>query len=189
LPHRHHRLEDIPADRLMVETDSPYLKPRNLRPRVKSHRNEPRWLPWIVGTLAAVRDERPDFLAEQTTKNARRFSRTRNLKLSQKRRRVPVCRTRSRRPCALFGCSRQPEGPADRYPTPLGKPWVAHVTMVMTERYPLTLFRTINCREQLLSAQGVLSVSWKGLTDTSPATNSNRGRGPLLHWWLHHLRG
>ena len=66
-------LKDIPADRLMVETDSPYLKPRNLRPRVKSHRNEPRWLPWIVGTLAAVRDERPDFLAEQTTKNARRF--------------------------------------------------------------------------------------------------------------------
>ena len=66
-------LEDIPADRLMVETDSPYLKPRNLKPRVKSHRNEPRWLPWIVGTLAAVRDERPDFLAEQTTKNARRF--------------------------------------------------------------------------------------------------------------------
>ena len=68
-------LKDIPADRLMVETDSPYLKPRNLRPRVKSHRNEPRWLPWIVGTLAAVRDERPNSLAEQTTKNARRFFR------------------------------------------------------------------------------------------------------------------
>jgi TatD DNase family protein len=68
-------LKDIPADRLMVETDSPYLKPRNLKPRVKSHRNEPRWLPWIVGTLAAVRGEKPDFLAEQTTKNARRFFR------------------------------------------------------------------------------------------------------------------
>ena len=66
-------LKDIPADRLMVETDSPYLKPRNLRPRVKSHRNEPRWLPWIVGTLAAVRDEHPNSLAEQTTINARRF--------------------------------------------------------------------------------------------------------------------
>ncbi|MDX1381451.1 MAG: TatD family hydrolase, partial [Xanthomonadales bacterium] len=37
-------LGDIPADRLMVETDAPYLKPRDLRPRVKSHRNEPRWL-------------------------------------------------------------------------------------------------------------------------------------------------
>jgi TatD DNase family protein len=68
-------LKDIPADLLMVETDAPYLKPRNLRPRVKSHRNEPRWLPWIVGTLAAARDEHPDELAARTTANARRFFR------------------------------------------------------------------------------------------------------------------
>jgi TatD DNase family protein len=68
-------LNEIPADRLMVETDSPYLKPRNLKPRVKTHRNEPRWLPWIVGELAAVRDQHPDRLARQTTDNARRFFR------------------------------------------------------------------------------------------------------------------
>ncbi len=66
-------MADIPADRLMIETDAPYLKPRNLRPRVKSHRNEPQWLPWILGTIAACRDERPDSLANQTTQNARRF--------------------------------------------------------------------------------------------------------------------
>jgi TatD DNase family protein len=72
-------LGDIPAKRLMIETDSPYLKPRNLRPRVKSHRNEPRWLPWILGTLAAARNENPEFLAEQTTENARRFFRLENL--------------------------------------------------------------------------------------------------------------
>jgi len=48
-------LADIPAHRLMIETDAPYLKPRNLHPRVKSHRNEPRFLPWILETLAACR--------------------------------------------------------------------------------------------------------------------------------------
>ncbi len=66
-------LTDIPADRLMIETDSPYLKPRNLRPLVKTHRNEPRWLPWIAGTVAAARDETPDRLAESTTRTARTF--------------------------------------------------------------------------------------------------------------------
>jgi TatD DNase family protein len=68
-------LSVIPTDRLLVETDAPYLKPRNLRPRVKAHRNEPAWLPWIVGTLAAARGEHPDFVSERTTENARRFFR------------------------------------------------------------------------------------------------------------------
>ncbi len=68
-------LGDIPRDRLMIETDAPYLKPRNLRPRVKSHRNEPRFLPWILGTLAAARHEHPAALAEATTATARRFFR------------------------------------------------------------------------------------------------------------------
>ena len=68
-------MKDIPADRLLIETDAPYLKPRNLRPKVKTHRNEPQWLPWIVGTLAAARGEHPDFVAERTTANARRFFR------------------------------------------------------------------------------------------------------------------
>ncbi len=68
-------LRDIPNDRLMIETDAPYLKPRNMRPRVKSHRNEPCWLPWILGTLAACRGEHPEALAAQTTVNAERFFR------------------------------------------------------------------------------------------------------------------
>jgi len=76
--HMKEYLSDIPANRLMIETDAPYLKPRNLRPLVKSHRNEPRWLPWILGTLAAARGEHPEYLARQTTENARRFFRIPN---------------------------------------------------------------------------------------------------------------
>ncbi len=66
-------LGEIPADRLMVETDSPYLKPRNLRPKVKTHRNEPQWLPWIVKTVAQATGKPLEEVAEQTTANARRF--------------------------------------------------------------------------------------------------------------------
>lgn len=66
-------VHEIPADRLMIETDAPYLKPRNLRPKARTHRNEPKWLPWIAGTLAACRDVSPDRLAEETTTTARRF--------------------------------------------------------------------------------------------------------------------
>jgi TatD DNase family protein len=66
-------LQDIPLDRLMVETDSPYLKPRDIKPRVKTHRNEPRWLPWIVKTISGCRTESEEEIAFHTTNNARSF--------------------------------------------------------------------------------------------------------------------
>lgn len=66
---------EIPANRLLLETDAPYLKPRDLRPRVKTNRNEPQWLPWILDTVAACRHEHPAALAAQTSENARRFFR------------------------------------------------------------------------------------------------------------------
>ena len=68
-------LSEIPEDRLMVETDSPYLKPRDLRPRVKTHRNEPQWLPWIVKAVAESVGKQVEEVAEQTTATARAFFR------------------------------------------------------------------------------------------------------------------
>ena len=66
-------VNEIPSDRLMIETDAPYLKPRNLRPKARTHRNEPKWLPWIAGTVAACRGVTPPELAAQTTACARAF--------------------------------------------------------------------------------------------------------------------
>jgi TatD DNase family protein len=66
-------VHEIPADRLMIETDSPYLKPRDLRPKVKTHRNEPQWLPWIARTVADARGVSAEQLADETTQTARAF--------------------------------------------------------------------------------------------------------------------
>jgi TatD DNase family protein len=63
----------IPLDRLMLETDSPYLLPRNLIPKPKSRRNEPAYLLQILNTVARGMNLPAEVVAEKTTQTARDF--------------------------------------------------------------------------------------------------------------------
>jgi TatD DNase family protein len=60
----------IPTDRLLIETDAPYLLPRDMIPLPKSRRNEPSFLPHIAATVARLRGESVETVAEATTRNA-----------------------------------------------------------------------------------------------------------------------
>ena len=55
----------VPADRLLVETDSPYLSPVPMRGK----RNEPAFVRYTAEFLARLRGEPAEELSEQTTKN------------------------------------------------------------------------------------------------------------------------
>lgn len=76
---RGHHLRDlvreIPLDRLMVETDCPYLLPRNLPVKLKGRRHEPALLPWIVQEIARWHQVNDTELAAATTRTALQFFR------------------------------------------------------------------------------------------------------------------
>ncbi|MBV9343990.1 MAG: TatD family hydrolase [Gammaproteobacteria bacterium] len=61
----------IPRERLLLETDGPYLLPRDLVPRPATRRNEPAYLPHIAATVARARGESLADLAAHSTRAAR----------------------------------------------------------------------------------------------------------------------
>jgi TatD DNase family protein len=62
------RLTACPSDRLLLETDAPYLAPVPHRGR----RNEPGFVRDVAERAATLRGDPPDELARRTTDNARR---------------------------------------------------------------------------------------------------------------------
>jgi TatD DNase family protein len=60
----------VPEDRILIETDSPYLSPEPFRGK---RPNEPARVEHVLRCLAEVRGIKPERLAEITTKNARRI--------------------------------------------------------------------------------------------------------------------
>ncbi len=63
-------VREIPSDRLLLETDSPYLTPRDMRPQPKARRNEPAFLPHILTTVARALGRPAEDIAAETTRNA-----------------------------------------------------------------------------------------------------------------------
>jgi len=71
--HLHDIVHLVPDDRLLIETDAPYLLPRTIQPKPKSRRNEPCYLPEVLRVVAEAREQSVEHVARITRENAIRF--------------------------------------------------------------------------------------------------------------------
>ncbi len=71
--HLRELVREIPADRLMIETDAPYLLPRTVRPQPRHRRNEPMYLRHICEEIARDRGEPVEVTAANSTATAEEF--------------------------------------------------------------------------------------------------------------------
>ena len=63
----------IPLDRLMIETDAPFLLPRSMPAKPKDGRNEPAFLPHVLRAVAECLSKPIEDVAAATTNTAREF--------------------------------------------------------------------------------------------------------------------
>jgi TatD DNase family protein len=66
-------VKDIPGHRLMLETDSPYLLPRNLAEKPRDNTNLPKYLPHILNTVAFHQHKKPQILAAEVLATSQSF--------------------------------------------------------------------------------------------------------------------
>ncbi|MCE3075535.1 TatD family hydrolase [Chryseobacterium gwangjuense] len=75
---RFKHLEEViryaPLDRIMIETDAPFMLPKNM-PRIQNRRNEPSYLPYVAQTIAYLKKISISEVADETTEVARNFFR------------------------------------------------------------------------------------------------------------------
>jgi len=71
--HLRELVREIPANRLMIETDAPYLLPRTVRPAPAHRRNEPMYLKHICEEIARDRGETTEVTAANSTATAEAF--------------------------------------------------------------------------------------------------------------------
>lgn len=70
-------IQYVPLDRMMIETDAPFMLPKNvpnsLLKKYHERRCEPAFLPFVAGTVAQFKGLSLNKVAEETTRNAKRF--------------------------------------------------------------------------------------------------------------------
>lgn len=67
--HLYDVIRDIPPDKLLLETDSPFLPPQKYR----GQRNEPLYIPFILQALADITGSTRETIAHRTTENAKQL--------------------------------------------------------------------------------------------------------------------